>query len=207
MIADYKSYKIHCFDDRFVKEVLINEEYRFSKEGKTIIDIGANVGTYSIYAYDNAEIIYAIEPSEIEYGYLVRNVEVNNLGKIKTFNIALGKENGRQNLYIAHGNGSGSFYDEGNGAFQPESVEVKTLATFMLENNIEYVDLMKVDVEKAETDIFSADDFKEVSNKIAFIFGEKHGNDNQLEDILSKHNFDVQFIANHFIARKVWGVE
>ena len=52
---------------------------------KSILDIGANVGYYSLLAVKYAESdckIYAFEPSKRNFEYLIKNVEANNIKNI-----------------------------------------------------------------------------------------------------------------------------
>ena len=68
----------------------------FLKENDLFVDIGANVGTYTILASGavGAESI-SIEPIPLTYRRLLDNVYLNNItGKVKALNIALGQEVG-----------------------------------------------------------------------------------------------------------------
>lgn len=155
---------------RFFKEVFFDETYRAVRDlGKkpVAIDVGATTGEFSLWASQQFETIYAIEPVIDLFNYLKENT--GDFPQIKVFNLALGDKNR-----------SGYMVDSSIGAsrlLEDESVtdcltEVQTLATFMQKNNIEFVDCLKIDIEDGEKQVFESEDFKDVAEKIGFIIGE-----------------------------------
>jgi FkbM family methyltransferase len=89
----------------------------FSKEPETISwirsmrttdllwDIGANVGTYSIFAARRGLDVVAIEPSFLNLEILCRNIIANNLeDKVIVFPIALDSQAGVQKLFMSKEN-------------------------------------------------------------------------------------------------------
>ena len=61
---------------------------------ETLVDIGANIGLYSIYAaaYTGCRV-YAFEPEALNYAELNKNVFVNDLhGRVSAFCIAMSDE-------------------------------------------------------------------------------------------------------------------
>ena len=78
----------------------------YSKEPKTIewidtfkpsesfLDVGANIGQYSLYAAKKGISVYAFEPQALNYAELYTNIYLNNLGhKINGYCIALSNTN------------------------------------------------------------------------------------------------------------------
>ena len=68
----------------------------FLRPGDLFVDIGANVGAYTVLASGvvGAHSV-SFEPSASSYEFLRRNVELNGmLGKVTTHNVALGSERG-----------------------------------------------------------------------------------------------------------------
>lgn len=49
--------------------------------GDSLLDIGANVGVYSLYAASRGSAVVALEPDALNYALLNRNVRLNNLGQ------------------------------------------------------------------------------------------------------------------------------
>lgn len=175
--------------ERFFHDIVAGNEYAPARNQKAdvVIDVGALAGEFCAYIYDQAKTIYAIEPYSKHYEELTANIEEFELDKIKPFKIALAGSNGQRNLDIQGRGGHVLTGDLGRG----EEVEAKTLATFMKEQGIDHVDILKIDVENAEYEIFAAPDFKDVAYEIDFIIGE-HIRD--LQSLFEKFGF----IANNY---------
>ena len=79
-------------------------------EGATMLDIGANVGSFSIYAAVVKKTkVYSFEPSGSNFFVLNKNVGLNNLHDlVLTFPIALSDENKIDFLYMPNLNIGGS---------------------------------------------------------------------------------------------------
>ncbi|MEO7768245.1 MAG: FkbM family methyltransferase, partial [Ferruginibacter sp.] len=71
-------------------------EYGKVDPGSIVIDIGANIGVFSLYAARcGAKKVYAFEPNKKSYEILLNNIKVNNLEKIIIpFNLAVGSSDG-----------------------------------------------------------------------------------------------------------------
>jgi len=68
----------------------VNDEYRFSDIKKTdiVLDIGANIGGFTIQASRKAKKVFAVEP--IFPDILKKNAELNNIKNIEIIDSALG---------------------------------------------------------------------------------------------------------------------
>ena len=164
--------------DRFVSEVIEHKEYQYAFEHKTVIDVGANIGTFSLYAYDYADIIYAIEPLKANYDNLVRTIKANHLDKIKPFHLAISDKT-KDTFIEATSTWAGSrLADSG------EPVKAVSLAQFIRDNNIDYVDVLKMDLEGHESTVLHAPDFIEVNDKINTIIYEHNAGDQAFFDTL-----------------------
>jgi FkbM family methyltransferase len=113
------------------------------KKCKVFIDVGANIGGYSIRAAKYCKV-YAIEPLPRNYKILKINEKLNNV-KINSFNIAAGNKNGKVKLYYTPVNWGLSTIKYVRNYFV--KVEMKPLDEIV---NEESIDLMKIDVEGAE---------------------------------------------------------
>jgi FkbM family methyltransferase len=142
-------------------QVLVGEEYDFPLNlPATIIDAGANVGLASIWftsRYPSARVI-AVEPEKSNYAILARNVAP--FANVIPVRAALWCHSGT--LEVDDPN------DEGPWAFQtrelaksPSSVQkvpCLTVSELMSEYDLGWVDLLKVDIEGAEKEVFSSPD-------------------------------------------------
>ena len=159
--------------DRFIKEVLINEEYKYLFRYDTVVDLGCNIGTFSLYIYPYAQKIYAIEPNPKAINLFRKTIEDNKLDKIIPVECAITGSDGERFLKNTEDEhkqyGAGEINDK-------EGIIVKgiQLNTFMAEYKINYIDLLKVDIERNEKELFDSEGFRNISNKIGTIIGEYH---------------------------------
>ena len=64
------------------------------KPTETFLDVGANIGQYSLYAAKKGISVYAFEPQALNYAELYTNIWLNKLGhKINGYCIALSNKN------------------------------------------------------------------------------------------------------------------
>ena len=167
-----------------------------------IVDIGAHIGTFSIYAarkYPDG-IIYSYEPDKKNYEKLVMNVTLNKIENVIPFNLAVGKINGKTLLYSDE---KGSFGTVGSSLIkkQTKSVEVSciTLDDILTINNIDPVDLLKIDCEGGEYDIIFNSN-KKTFDKIKSISLEYHNVSNfkgsDIEIFLKEQGYNVKRIPS-----------
>ena len=154
--------------ERFFKDVFEEGDYREVKglKADVVVDVGALAGEFSAYIYDQAQIIYALEPYPSYYKELTENIEEFNLNKIKPFNLALSNYNGEGFIQNEGSRGASVLKEEG------EKVKVKTLAKFMKDQEIDHIDILKIDIEGGEVEVFGSEDISEVIGKIDYIIGE-----------------------------------
>jgi len=171
------------FDDggdlnRYYNEVLINQEYRDVPPGnfETVVDLGANLGMFSMWIYERTQRIYAIEASEANYRNLAQTVRVNDLNKIQPFHLAIAGKAGTRTLVSDGDCGGYTIYMPPKPGASAQTVQAMTLNEFLDLNRIQRVDILKIDVEGAENEIFTADDFPKAIPKLPYIIGEFHCN-------------------------------
>lgn len=182
---------------RFYEDIFEKEEYKavLDRKADVVIDLGANIGNFSYYIYDKAQVIYAIEANTDNYLTLCNYIKRYNLTKIKAYNLAIGKSNDTRPLYLAGGCGSFTLYP--NGTTPVQEVEANTLTRFMEKVGITHVDILKIDVEGAEMEIFSTWENPDID----FIIGENHGHN--LKPLLVDYGYDYKEIERNFIAEKL----
>ena len=185
--------------DRFFKEVFDDHIYQAAYDlGKvdTVLDVGALAGEFSFYIYAHAKRIYALEPQPAQFLELINNIEDHNLKKIEPFCLGLSDENGMTNLRIQSRGGHSIVKEETGDSIK---IETRTLNTFLEENKIESVDILKIDIESAEDLVFTAPDIDKAMKKIKFICGE-HGN----LDLIKLHGFEVEHTSGvGWIAKRI----
>lgn len=83
--------------------------YALAAKSKTMLDVGANIGVYSIRLALRfpALQVYAFEPIPTSYDYLQRNIALNAVGdRVRAFQYALSDRSGTTVLYIVPSNGT-----------------------------------------------------------------------------------------------------
>lgn len=136
---------------RWEPEVLALCE-RYVKPTSTVIDIGANMGTFTVrlaQLVGPEGSVVAFEPQRVIYQQLCCNIFLNQLKNVFTHQVALGKERGVVKLTpINYDNGApGEVRVFGN---EGETVECHSLDSYELRN----VSLIKMDVERYEPFVF-----------------------------------------------------
>lgn len=143
------------------EQIFIRQEYGFevSRPPRTIIDAGANIGLASVYFANRfpAARIIAIEPEASNFEILQRNVLP--YGNIVALRAALWHENRRISL-VDPALGHWGFMTQAAGDGQQTSgsmvheVQAWTIDRIMADHGIDHIDILKVDIEGAEREVF-----------------------------------------------------
>lgn len=123
------------------------------KEAKIIFDIGANIGWYGLNAAkQNKKIkVYAFEPIKETFGYLVKNIKINQLKNIIPNNIGLSNKNSTVSFFVnPEHSGSASEKKITDKNINRVKVTLRKLDDYCVDNKIIKIDLIKCDVEGAE---------------------------------------------------------
>lgn len=125
------------------------------RPGMVFVDIGANVGSYSLFVasqcHDEATIL-AFEPHPRTFSKLTFNVRANGFSSIETINQAVGPQKARMRLYSSGGTniGTASILPEATTDRQFVDVKVAPLAEALKARMLERIDLLKIDIEGFE---------------------------------------------------------
>ena len=116
-----------------------------------IIDIGANIGQYSIAVksfFPKAEL-YSVEPDPNVFKLLMNNTK--SLKSITTYNYALASKTGSIDFYVNKEFSEwSSIIKQG---YNVNKIRVKAIKGDTLFANLKYIDLLKIDVEGAELEV------------------------------------------------------
>ncbi|MCX8155471.1 MAG: FkbM family methyltransferase [Verrucomicrobiae bacterium] len=141
------------------KKIFRDKEYALELplKPRVIVDAGANVGFASLFfarQYPEAKIL-AIEPEAGNFGYLVKNVAP--FPQIIPIQAALWKNNETLEL-VDPGIGAWGFQtrDSAEKGSLPvvQKVQAITLDKLMADHGLSYIDILKIDIEGAEKEIF-----------------------------------------------------
>jgi FkbM family methyltransferase len=133
-------------------QVVINEIWRQNvyevnqthfMGNKIIVDVGANIGAFSILAAMHGGLVHSIEPESGNFEILQENIKLNDLqGQVITHNLAIGQNSRSKRIVSEDGNSRIVRRRIGT-----QKVKQVSLSEFFGSNSIDVVDFMKIDVE------------------------------------------------------------
>ena len=166
-----KNIKINLYFSSVLCRLIYSDNYEwrerqflngYLKPGDVFIDIGANIGLYTLIAslrVGENGTIYSFEPCLETFQRLVSNVELNRMNNVKCSQMALSDRPGQIQMNL-----SLDGYDAWSSIVQPtagrsfatETVRTVTWDDFSREHNLMgRVNLMKIDVEGWESHVLS----------------------------------------------------
>jgi FkbM family methyltransferase len=128
----------------------------FLGSGAVFVDIGANVGTYALWAarhVGTTGLVIALEPHPRTFAKLEFNRAANGTENIRCLNVAAGPEAETATLRFDGGGnvgGASLLADRGMDSGANVTVSVQPLADILSEQNVHRIDAVKVDVEGYE---------------------------------------------------------
>lgn len=150
--------------DRIYDQILDGEE------DLVIIDIGGNIGLFSLYAQDCAKAVYPIEPTPNHY-YILENL-TSGYGNIHPQQIALYNEDTMLEFFISEENSTmNSAVNRYGNSIQ---VQGKTLSTLIRDLNLDHVDFIKCDIEGSEMAAITDEIIASVKDLVDVWFIEVH---------------------------------
>ena len=135
----------------------------------TIVDLGANMGFFSLYAQDSASKIIAVEPAPKTYNILQKLTK--DISKITTVQAAIGNSNNPVEFFINENPTTNSLLDR---AGTPISVPGMTLQQLFASHNLSTVDFCKCDIEGSEITAITEAMLDPVRDVVKFWFMEVH---------------------------------
>ncbi|WP_420415634.1 FkbM family methyltransferase [Roseibium sp.] len=124
--------------------------------GKVFVDIGANIGSYSIFAAQKGAEVLAVEANPHTAAKLKFNIRANGLENVKVVETAVGPKEDTLPLWLEPSNyGFATLVKdlttgEWAGNWSPTFVDVKPLTAITDDEMLTRIDVLKVDVEGFE---------------------------------------------------------
>jgi len=175
--------------------------------GMVFVDVGANIGYFSLLAaklVGQEGKVYAFEPEPGNHGLLRKNIEINSYSNIQAIQKAISDKTESTLLFLsALDTGSHSLYSEAARGVQ-ESVEITTttIDEFLESEGWPSINLMKIDVEGAELGVLAgmeslverSPNMKLVVEYCPFLIQSTGANPSDLLTKLSSMKFLIQII-------------
>jgi len=177
----------------FLKKLYFSDEMSI-KENDVVVDIGAHIGTFSVFAAKKGAQVISYEPIYNNYKLAIYNISINDFSnKIRLFNIGVAGKVGNKRFYIFK-----NMWEATNMyAVSEKYIECKCidLKSIFINNEINTINYLKLDCEGAEYEILFSTP-RRYLNKIMQIALEYHAHEKynyiQLIKFLENSSFTVK---------------
>ncbi len=162
LLVDYENNQYYFpSDDITILPSLLNDNYekteielfkKIIRPGMTVVDVGANVGLYSVIAskaVGRDGHVHSFEPEPLNYDLLTRNIKLNKCHNVSLHELAVGEKRGILDLFKETGSiGTQSLIKKSTSTFH-NSVKVKVIRLDDFFKNTS-IDAIKLDAEGYE---------------------------------------------------------
>jgi len=129
---------------------------RYLSDQSVFVDLGANIGTYTLFAARRCARVVAVEANPHTAAKLAYNIAANGMSNVDVVPVAVGEREETRPLWASPANHNIATLVEGMaghqapGTWASEDVQVRPLAAILNDLGIAQVDVMKIDVEGFE---------------------------------------------------------
>ena len=180
----------------FIWEVVENRCYEPSVDfaihkNFTVVDAGANVGTFTVMAALKAKNgrVISLEPNSRIFELLRENVKLNKLANVTCLEAALSPLSGKARFYESYSGGSTRENYTTN--FVSSIVEALSISDLMQRLGMDRIDLLKLDIEGAEFEILESLRTRENVDRIVLELHPTYGNVVKLVESLRSKGYEV----------------
>ena len=127
------------------------------KPGDVFLDLGANIGYFSLLVAKNLPSVKVIsfEPVLGLFEKMNDNISLNNIKNISTVSAAVGEISGERELFVSAPDnlGMSSFHQPENYSGKKERVKVVNIDDWFKTSGLSKIDVIKLDIEGSEFDV------------------------------------------------------
>lgn len=206
-VATWFEYGENC-TDIILKQINDDQLYGpifAGRSNMTIVDMGANIGLFSLYAHDSASRLIAVEPAPPTFEMLTKLTK--DIPVIERIEGAISYSDDPVTFFINENPTVNSLLDR-NG--QATTVRGMSLASFFKDNNLNSVDFCKCDIEGSESEVLTEANLDAVKDVVKFWFIEVHQTDvkqypwpgnlgsnrNRIESIMRNMGYSTEQVIN-----------
>lgn len=168
LVIRHGRYKFYFNDDGDYEEILCHAHWKkyfteesdkiksYIREGDTVIDVGANIGLFTLLLSDLIGVngkVFSFEPCSASFEKLNRNIEINDLKNVETYKLGMGSEEGKLEMYFyPQQGGLSSIVERVSENCISEKINITTLDKFIFEI-VKNISLIKIDTEGYEPEV------------------------------------------------------
>jgi FkbM family methyltransferase len=140
----------------------VYDHWRSVEDGDVVVDLGGNVGAFSVMALrKKLKKLHVVEASSKFMDLAIQNTQ---------------RKNERDVDISYHNNAITSSSDKVHSFAKDDEIHCKTFSDFVRENDLSFINFLKVDIEGGEYDIFTSENVDYLKNNVMFIAAEFHLN-------------------------------
>ena len=182
-LSSSENYKNHAFAEHscvvHILKQFDTDFYWFLKEQEdlNLIDLGANIGLFSMFVAPICEKVFSVEPTPSHFALLNELVDLAGIENIEAHNLAIGTEDGEAEFNIHERNSTmNSFVTHRTDPHSGKTVKVKTktLNSLIDSLDVDHINFVKMDIEGFENEIIFEESFEEALTKIDGLYVEVH---------------------------------
>lgn len=140
------------------EELEVEAVKRTVKKGMNVLDLGANIGYYTLLLCDlvgETGKVFAVEPLPSNFERLKKNISLNKISAhLETENIAISGKSGEMDFFVGVKHNLGSLVKIEQTNDKGPKIRIKTLSLADFLNNKPKIDLIRMDIEKGELAVF-----------------------------------------------------
>lgn len=178
--------------------VYLRREYGLPHDARVIVDIGANMGCFSVFAAERcpAATVLSYEPEAGNYDILNKNITVNHFqDRVRAHQCAVAGEGGLRELIVGESPLNSLVID--SQSQRRQRVDCITLSDIITGHNLPQIDFLKINCEGAEYEIIERCPDSDIA-KLRTIrleyhnFGDKERNGRYLAALLRQRGFSIE---------------
>lgn len=193
--TDPRSTDIHVFTEIWLENLYTIPRFEIGIKD-VVIDVGAHVGMFSIFAsqFCKKGQVYSYEPAKENFNVLNENLSKNRITNVRAYNKAGSSKKGKMRFYLSGDDfAAHSLYSKSEKWIE---VETTTLKDIFNDNKLETCNFLKMDCEGAEYDMLMnlPEDYLKKIRKICLEYHNIEDSQYTVTDLAKKlqlANFDV----------------